>query len=129
MSAYDLGGFINVDLDLESPRPLGALIATLDVDGKLTMISSRQERGRHYASFETYKTKKTAETTVRELARVVSALPRNAAAEWKRCKRTLDVGIQARGKSAAVVRVSPAMMKAAHSIGADIVVTVYPERK
>jgi hypothetical protein len=115
--------FLNVDLDLESTDDLNPLVLALDPRA----FSLERQPGR--ASFELNVPVLPAdpEPLIREFVSVVQELPPEARALWDRCsRRVLDIGIQSASRPVQeTYRLTPATLRMASDIGAEIALTVY----
>ena len=115
--------FLNVDLDLESTDDLNALVLALEPRA----MSLERPPGR--ASFELKVPVSPAdpELLIREFVSIVHQLPPEARTLWDRCsRRVLDIGIQCASCPAQeTYRLTPATLRMAADVGAEIALTVY----
>jgi hypothetical protein len=113
--------FLNVDLDLEAAHDLSAVAAALEANGMFRLHCGPTDTG-HRASFELERDPTTADDAIRELARAVRSLPREA---LDGVRVDLAVGIEA-GDDRLEVPLSSEALSAAAGLGARITLVVYP---
>jgi hypothetical protein len=118
--------FLNVDLDIVSRAPLEPLVEAFGK--RVFTLHAGKERRRHVAHFElgTFHPR-TADGIIRRFVALVKALPRARRKLWNDAQsRELNIGIQAGlAPHCFELRLEPATLAAAASVGARIVVTVY----
>lgn len=117
------GFFLNVDLDLESDADLAPLVRALEPR------AYPLERPAGRASFELNEpvSPHEPEPMILEFVRLVNALPPPLRKLWDEAsRRVFDIGIQSgRRPLQQTHRLTPATLRAAADIGAEIAVTVY----
>ena len=118
--------FLNVDLDVFSRSPLDALAASFA--GKAFPLYVGRRGNRYCAHFElSASNRKSADTRIIGLLRLVKSLPRAARVVWNQAyRRDFNIGIQA-GKTPHCYEVplNPETLKLVSSVGARVVVTIY----
>ena len=120
--------FLNVDLDVESDRPLEALVA--DLGEEVVVLHHGQARGLHVATLETAADSKSAEATILNFCMLLENLSDDARAVWDGCcTRTLDIGFDS-GDSPSSLRsvLHPGTVRRVAELGAAITVTIYARR-
>jgi hypothetical protein len=127
MNAEMLTQFLNVDLDVYAPYPLGSLARAMESCGALTLHSGRWWRGGFRASFEIVESTRSANVAIRKLALVVERLPQRARGLFERAtRRELSIGVQAGVHPHAFeLPINAASLAVAARLRARISVTVY----
>ena len=115
--------FLNVDLDVETDVDPAPLISALEP------YAYSLERPSGRASFELHRPVApwTPEPLVREFVRLIKRLPPDAREVWNRAsRRVFDIGIQSlRRPFSETHRMTPATLREASEIGAEIAFTAY----
>jgi hypothetical protein len=119
--------FLNVDLDVYAPYPLGPLARAMEECGALTLHSGRWWRGGFRASFEVAAVTTGPNVTITALAHVVERLPVRARRLFDRAtRRELSIGVEAgEGPHAYELLLSTASLAAARRLRARVSVTIY----
>jgi len=118
--------FLNVDLDVFSRSPLDALAASFA--GKAFPLYVGRHGNRYRAHFELSAAyRKSADTRITGLVRLVKSLPRAARTVWNQAyRRDFNIGIQAgREPYCYEVPLNPETLKLVSSVDARVVVTIY----
>jgi len=88
--------FINVDLDVYSARPLRLLADAMEGANAIALHCGRIAPGRYRASFELGRSRRSANSAIRGLARLIAGLPAPARKLWDAATlRDFAVGISA----------------------------------
>jgi hypothetical protein len=119
--------FLNVDLDVYSRSDLQPLVNSFGK--KVIGLYVGRERRRYAAHLElaTYKTKPSADSTIRAFCALIRALPKTERELWNGAEtREFSIGVQAgRQRFACDFRIEAQTVKAVAELGALIVLTVY----
>ncbi len=118
--------FRNVDLDVESPRPLGVLIQDFGED--VIVLHQSEARGLHTAAFEVSYGGGDAESILELFCALVEGLSPEAKAVWDGCiSRTFDLGYGS-GDLPRNFRsiIHPDTVARIAKLNAALVVTIYP---
>ena len=121
-----MGGFLNVDLEIEGPDDLGDVVVALEATRRVFALHAGPYADGHLATFELSREVATPDLAIRKLVDAVRSLPRSMRARIRRGRLDLSVGVQA-GPERFELALSPAALRAAASIGARVTVCVYPE--
>ena len=117
--------FLNVDLDILSASPLESLVSAFGK--KVAVLYVGGERRRYKASLELASFSRTADATIRRLAKLIEALPKPARRIWDQAhSRVFNIGI--RGGHQPVSRewlVGMAAVAAVARVRGSIMITVY----
>lgn len=125
MKMFPATTFLNVDLDLTSPRELAPLASALEPSLDALHVG---RRGRaHWASFELRRHAAKPDLAIRRMIAAIDGLPKAAKTHWNRTsRRDFNVGIQAshmpRASEFAIAADTVAMVA---RVGGRIVFTVY----
>jgi len=115
--------FLNVDLDLESPEPLGRLADALP----LTVMFSTRMRGKYVMSLEGSWPTVPLDQTLRRLAKMISSLSGKARRLWHRAsKRSFNIGFACGSRRAPPFAINSTTVKAIAALGGSVEVTLYP---
>ena len=117
--------FLNVDLDISSPRDLAPLAQALHP--KLIALHVGRVRKRYWARLELATAPKSPDAAIRRLVSAIERLPGRQRACWNwATTRDFNIGIQAaEGPHEFGFALAPATVRMAGQVGAQIVVTVY----
>lgn len=117
--------FLNVDLDISSPRDLAPLAQALHP--KLIALHVGRVRKRYWARLELATAPKSPDSAIRRLVSAIESLPRRSRACWNRATtRDFNIGIQAAEEPHAFeFALAPATVRMVGRVGARIVITVY----
>jgi hypothetical protein len=120
--------FMNVDLDIWSAAPLDPLLAGLG--RHVSVLHSGKEGRRYVAHLEVAGSglpEHTADQLIQRFVRLIRRLPPRLRSVWNRAKiRDFNIGIQAEHSPYSYeVPLDPATLRAAASVKARVVVTVY----
>jgi hypothetical protein len=121
--------FLNVDLDVYSRSNLELLVAAL---GKRVFVLFVGRHKRTYeAHLEVAADAKTADAVIKKFVVLISSLPRAARMLWDTAKsRDFSIEVQAGIQPTVLdIALDPETVRAAASLNARIVITVYAPRK
>ena len=119
--------FLNVDLDVYSPRRLDVLAQAMEKCGTHTLHCGRFHKGGYRASFEVNPCQRDADQTIKALGRAIARLPAPARRAFDSAKRRdFSIGIQsAKEPHAFEVPVSTESLAIVTALGGQLSVTVY----
>lgn len=119
--------FLNVDLDVFSPKPLDALAQAMESCGAILLHCGAFHKGGYRASFEVHRCAPDADGTIKALGRLVGRLPPPARRQFDRAKRReFSIGIQsAKEPHAFEVPVSAESLAIVTTLRGELSVTVY----
>jgi hypothetical protein len=119
--------FLNVDLDVFSPKPLDALAQAMETCGAILLHCGPFHQGGYRASFEVQRCSPDADGTIKELGRLVGRLPAPARRLFDRARRReFSIGIQsAKEPHAFEVPVSAESLAVVTALRGELSVTVY----
>ncbi len=121
------GNFLNVDLDIESSKPLGALLREFEALGAIILHSGTNPSG-HILRIEAEMVRRTKpDQTVVAVCRLVEQLSPKARKIWDAARsRSFDIGIDAIDEhQAARVSVPEKLVRRIGDLGGTLTVTVY----
>ena len=119
--------FYNVDLEIESPTKLDALIAEMGKRVNVLYAGPVTKRRRHFASLEISRFYKGPDATIHALCSVVDHLSPAARGIWNAARKTFDVGYELRPtERCSRFTLRTDTLERITSLGATLTVTYYP---
>ena len=127
MKAKRPAGFLNVDLEIESSKPLDLLAEVL---GKALVVlySGPREGSRHFLSLESMQCcPLNPDAAVQDLCKAIERLPASGRKIWNRASRkTFDIGYELASECRSVqVTLKPETIRRIVTVGATIAFTCY----
>lgn len=115
--------FLNVDIDLESPEPLGRLADALP----FTVMFSTRMRGKYVMSLEGSWPPVSLDQTLRRLAKSIASLAGQPRRLWQRAsKRCFNVGLACGSRRAPPFSIRSSTIESIAAIRGSVVITLYP---
>lgn len=118
--------FLNVDLDIESERPLRSLACELG--NRVCVMFSGRMRDRHCLYLETGRAEKSQDATINALCALIEGLSTSGKRVWDAAeRREFDIGYESRLSSqrAHRFRIRPNTLRRVAMLGASVAVTLY----
>ncbi|MCY4376689.1 MAG: hypothetical protein OXC31_23295 [Spirochaetaceae bacterium] len=118
--------YLNVDLEIEGPRPLGHILQEFSESG-ISCLGCFETRRGHFANFEVTALPSDANSIVSEFCDAIEGFREDAEATWAGAhRRTFDMGLDSDGSAGCSrFELKADTVRRAAELGASLGITIY----